>query len=113
MNVLMISPGFPADMPYFTRALAQIGARVLGVGDQSISNLAPEVAEVLSGYLQPSELWDEDRTVDDVSRWLRARSSGSSVCGSPASSWLQSCALASEFPACPSTMRSPSPTRRR
>ena len=26
MNVLMISPGFPADMPLFTRGLARVGA---------------------------------------------------------------------------------------
>ena len=30
----MISPGFPADMPLFTRGLARVGADVIGVGDQ-------------------------------------------------------------------------------
>ena len=34
MNVLIISPGYPADMPEFTRGLAECGARVFGVGDQ-------------------------------------------------------------------------------
>lgn len=34
MNVLMFSPGYPAEMPYFTRGLAQVGARALGLGDQ-------------------------------------------------------------------------------
>ncbi len=34
MNILMISPGYPAEMTYFTRALAAVGARVIGVGDQ-------------------------------------------------------------------------------
>ena len=33
MNVLMISPSFPNEMPHFTRGLAEVGAKVLGVGD--------------------------------------------------------------------------------
>src|SRR5258708_298994 len=34
MNVLMISPGYPAEMAFFTRGLAAAGASVIGVGDQ-------------------------------------------------------------------------------
>ena len=34
MNVLLISPGYPAEIPLFARALAASGARVLGIGDQ-------------------------------------------------------------------------------
>ena len=34
MDVLMFSPGYPAEMPYFTRGLAEVGARVWGIGDQ-------------------------------------------------------------------------------
>jgi hypothetical protein len=45
MNVLMVAPGFPAEMQYFTRALAQTGARVIGLGDQPLGAL-PEVARV-------------------------------------------------------------------
>ena len=30
-DVIMLSPGYPAEMPYFTRALATVGARVIGV----------------------------------------------------------------------------------
>ena len=33
MNIVMLSPGYPAEMAYFTRALAEVGARVIGVGD--------------------------------------------------------------------------------
>lgn len=32
MNIVMISPGFPLEQAYFTCALAQTGARVIGVG---------------------------------------------------------------------------------
>jgi hypothetical protein len=70
MKVLMISPGFPADMPPFTRGLAEIGATVIGVGDQPKAGLAPEVAEALSAYLPVKQLWDEENTVDEVAAWL-------------------------------------------
>ena len=42
MNVVMLSPGYPAEMAYFTRALAGVGARVIGVGDQPRDAL-PEI----------------------------------------------------------------------
>ena len=48
MNVLMISPGFPDEMPRFTRALAAVGARVIGLGDQPEGALLPEVREALT-----------------------------------------------------------------
>ena len=52
LNVLMISPGFPAEMPFFTRGLARVGANAIGIGDQAQSVL-PEIArESLSAYFQ-------------------------------------------------------------
>ena len=51
MKVLMISPGFPADMKYFTRGLAQVGAQVIGLGDQPKHALEPMVKEALTAYL--------------------------------------------------------------
>ncbi len=73
MNVLLISPGFPAEMPLFTRALAQVGARVFGVGDQPPAALDPEARKSITDYLQVSSLWDEEQLVRDVSGWLRGR----------------------------------------
>ena len=70
MKVLMISPGFPADMPHFTRGLVQMGATVVGVGDQPKAALEEPVKEALSAYLQVAELWNEERTVNDVAHWL-------------------------------------------
>lgn len=71
MNVLMFSPGFPAEMPYFTRGLAQVGARVLGLGDQPPSML-PEVARAsLSDYLRVRNLFDEQGLVEEVLRWSK------------------------------------------
>ncbi|MEZ6013473.1 MAG: ATP-grasp domain-containing protein [Planctomycetota bacterium] len=66
----MISPGFPADMPHFTRGLAQVGATVLGVGDQPKAALEEPVKEALTAYLQVAKLWDEERTVGEVTAWL-------------------------------------------
>lgn len=52
MRVVMISPGFPVEQAYFTRALAQAGAEVVGVGDQPEQALPPEAREHLVHYLQ-------------------------------------------------------------
>src|SRR3712207_9266977 len=66
MYVLMISPGYPQEIPYFTRALAWAGARVLGVSDQPESALPTEARANLAGYLQVKSLWDEDDVVEAV-----------------------------------------------
>ena len=36
MNVVMISPGYPAEMALFARGLAAAGATVIGGGDQPV-----------------------------------------------------------------------------
>ena len=66
MNVLMISPGYPGEMPRFTRALAAQGARVFGLGDQPGSSLPAEVRQALVAHLQVSDLWDEHAVVRHV-----------------------------------------------
>ena len=38
-TVVMLSPGFPVEQSSYTRALAQAGARVVGVGDQGMHDL--------------------------------------------------------------------------
>jgi len=74
MNVVYLSPGFPAEMPLFVRGLAQVGAKVFGVGDQPASALPPEAREALTDYLQVQGFGDEPRVVEEVRRWLRGRS---------------------------------------
>ena len=69
MYVLMISPGYPQEIPYFTRALACAGARVLGVSDQPEGDLPAEARGSLAGYLQVQSLWEEDAVVEAVRRW--------------------------------------------
>jgi formate-dependent phosphoribosylglycinamide formyltransferase (GAR transformylase) len=71
LRVLMVSPGYPAEMPQFTRALARVGADVVGLGDQSRDAL-PEVARAhLAHHLQVATLWDEAAVVREVHRFSR------------------------------------------
>ncbi len=49
-NVVMISPGYPREMSYFTRGLAAVGATVIGVGDQPRDALPGPAREGLTHY---------------------------------------------------------------
>jgi len=49
-NVLMISPGFPVEMSFFTRGLARVGATVIGVGDQPAGALPAAAREALAHH---------------------------------------------------------------
>ncbi len=71
MNVLLISPGYPADIPEFARGLAACGARVYGVGDQHVGSLPELVRRSLSEYVQVSSLWDSGRVVAELQERLR------------------------------------------
>ena len=72
-NVLMIGPGYPLEMPYFVRGLAETGARVLGLGDGAEEALPPMTKGALSGYLRVPSLWDEQAVVDSVRAWGPSR----------------------------------------
>lgn len=69
MNVLVLQPGFPAEIPYYVRGLARRGARVLGVGDMPASALPAVAREGLAGYLQVSRFWDGPALVAALRRW--------------------------------------------
>lgn len=69
LNVLMISPGYPAEMPLFTRGLARVGARVIGLGDQPAGALPQIAREHLAHHLQVPSLWDEQAVVREVQRF--------------------------------------------
>ncbi|MCB1058037.1 MAG: ATP-grasp domain-containing protein [Acidobacteria bacterium] len=70
MKVLFFSPGFPAEMPHFTRGLKQTGATVLGVGDQP-EGILPEVArDHLDAYLRVPNLWDGPALLEAIRRWV-------------------------------------------
>src|SRR3954452_1405037 len=54
----MLSPGYPAEMAYFTRGLAAVGARVIGIGDQPPDAL-PEAARSALAHYEHVNLADE------------------------------------------------------
>ncbi len=64
MNVVLISPGYPAEMQFFARGLAEVGAHVIGLGDQPLGSV-PEVArESLGDYVQVRSYMDEDAVLE-------------------------------------------------
>ena len=73
MNVLIISPGYPADMPEFTRGLAESGARVFGVGDQHAGGLPDLVRHSLTAYVQVSSLWDSQKVIAQLQQQLKGQ----------------------------------------
>ena len=68
-RVLMISPGFPGEMPFFARGLAEHGVAVVGIGDQPAALLPEMTRTALSDYLQLPTLWDEADVVSRVAKW--------------------------------------------
>ncbi len=74
MNVLMLSPGYPTDMPEFARGLAEHGAKIVGVGDQAAGNLPGLVRRCLGDYIQVRSLWDTKQVIADVRENLHGRS---------------------------------------
>jgi len=72
MNVLMLSPGFPDEMTWFTEGLAAVGARVFGVGEQPVATLPERCRRSLTAYLQVGSLWDEQQVLARVAAEARA-----------------------------------------
>lgn len=66
MNVLMISPGFPAEMPGYAEGLARMGARVFGLGDQPGAALPERARRAVTAHMQVPDLWDEAAVVERV-----------------------------------------------
>jgi biotin carboxylase len=65
-SVLMISPGYPSEMPFFVRGLALSGARVIGAGDQPMDALPAMAREHLSDYWRISSFADEAAILHEV-----------------------------------------------
>ncbi|MGE0641004.1 MAG: acetyl-CoA carboxylase biotin carboxylase subunit family protein [Thermoanaerobaculia bacterium] len=68
LHVLMVSPAYPAEMPYFTRGLSLVGAKVIGLGDQPKTSLPPVAREHVAHHHQVRSLWDEAAVVREVQR---------------------------------------------
>jgi len=66
MNVIMISPGFPVEQPFFTRGLARQGANVIGLGDQPKHDLPAIANDSLAAYLKVPGFADENAVLQVV-----------------------------------------------
>ena len=64
-TVVMISPGYPREMAYFTRGLAAVGATVIGIGDQPRDAVPAPAREALAHYEHVS-LADEEAVLAAV-----------------------------------------------
>jgi len=71
MNVLMISPGYPAEMAFFTRGLAAAGASVIGVGDQPAASVPAIARDALAHYIPVGSLAARDAVAAIVSELAR------------------------------------------
>lgn len=73
MQVLFLSPAYPPEMIEYTRGLAEVGARVLGVGDTPAHALPEKVRPYLSDYLQVPSIMNEGDLIARVKQWLGGR----------------------------------------
>ena len=73
MNVVFLSPGYPPEMNHYTRGLAEVGAKVYGVGDSHPSALSREVRGYLTDYLHVPKIMDEEDVLERVHAWLRGK----------------------------------------
>jgi len=73
MNVLMISPGYPAEMAFFTRGLGQAGVTVIGLGDQHQDALPSIAKQALDHYVQVGSLADDGQVAAIVRELARKR----------------------------------------
>ncbi len=71
MDVLFLSPSYPPEMAEYVRGLAEVGARVWGVGDSPAAALPPTARRYLSAYLPVPSLLQEGSLVEHVLDWLR------------------------------------------
>ena len=73
MKVVFLAPHYPPEMQQYTRGLAEVGASVLGVGDQPVSALSSSLKRNLDDYLHVPRMLDDDDVIQRVHAWLRGR----------------------------------------
>ncbi|MFN7940156.1 MAG: ATP-grasp domain-containing protein [Thermoanaerobaculia bacterium] len=71
MHVLFVEPKFPFNQRQFVRGLAEVGARVTGIGEAPIEALDGELKGWLRGYEQVRSVVDEGALADAVRRVQR------------------------------------------
>lgn len=70
-TVLMLTPGYPGEMPHFTRGLSEYGATVLGVANGPEHELPELARRHLSGYLSIPDLFSSTQSaIRQIRSWL-------------------------------------------
>ena len=72
MDVIFVEPCFPANQREFVRALASVGARVIGIGERDESALDDGLREWLTHYQQIGNVTDEAQLARAV-RFIQGR----------------------------------------
>ena len=73
-TVLMLTPGYPGEMPLFTRGLSMQGATVLGVANGPKHELPALARQHLAGYCQIPDLFtDVPSAIGQLRAWLGRR----------------------------------------
>jgi len=72
MNILYLSPHFPPNFYLFPSKLVQRGARVLGITDQHISQLRPDLQMSLWDHKQVSSLHSTEEVMRVVEEMIQA-----------------------------------------
>ncbi|MEM9710980.1 MAG: ATPase [Actinomycetota bacterium] len=70
MNVLLLEPSFPDNQKQFARALADVGATVIGIGERPEEHLDDDVKGWLTHYEQVGSVVD-DGAVEQATRWAQ------------------------------------------
>ncbi|MDB5219311.1 MAG: Carbamoylphosphate synthase large subunit protein, partial [Myxococcaceae bacterium] len=73
MDVIFVEPCFPANQREFVRALASVGARVIGIGERDKSTLDDDLRHWLTHYEQIGNVTDEAQLTNAV-RFIQSRS---------------------------------------
>lgn len=72
MNVIFIEPSFPANQAQFVRALHEVGATVIGIGEYPKENLTDDLRRQLTHYEQVPSVVNEDALRNAV-KWVQGR----------------------------------------
>lgn len=80
MNVMMIAPGYPDEMPFFVRGLALEGAAVIGVGDQPEHDVPAMTKRHLAAYVRVPSLQDEEGCIKAVKQWANGKHIDRVIC---------------------------------
>lgn len=72
MNIVFVEPAFPANQRRFVRALAQVGATVIGVGESPADHLDEELRSWMRGYYRVDNVTDETQ-LDAAVAWAQER----------------------------------------